>query len=54
MKNDKVKIGDVVTFKRYGMLMSGTVTYVFENRPNKVMVDRIHYVDTSKIIKVKK
>ena len=46
-----IKVGDIVTFQRYDMSLTGTVTQVSDRVP-KIMVDGIHYVDLSKVLKI--
>ena len=48
-----IHIGDKVTFKRYDMSLTGTITKIWDKVP-KVMIDGIHHVDISKIIKIHK
>lgn len=48
----EIKVGDEVTFQRYGQSMKGTVTFIFDNS-DALYVDKIHYIKRNAIIKIK-
>ena len=48
----EIKVGDEVTFQRYGKSMKGTVTFIFDNS-DALYVDKIHYIKRNAIIKIK-
>ena len=48
----EIKVGDEVTFQRYGKSMKGTVTFIFDNS-DALYVDKIYYIKRNAIIKIK-